>query len=111
MFGVETMTPRLLLSLVLALLPLAATAQEQGVPEKGLTYARKVCAECHLVADEAGLSPRPEVKTFKEIANTAGMSAMAIGAWMQSEHENMPHLVLEPDDLNDVIAYITSLKD
>ncbi len=105
------MTLRLLLALTVILLPLGAAAQEQGTPERGLDYARKVCAECHLVADEAGLSPRPEVKTFKQIADTPGMSAMALAAWMQSEHENMPHLVLEPNDLNDVISYIVSLKD
>ncbi|MDA7948744.1 MAG: cytochrome C [Hyphomicrobiaceae bacterium] len=93
------------------LLPLCATAQEQGSTERGLAYARKVCAECHLVADEAGLSPKPEVKTFKQIANTPGMSSIAIGVWMQSEHENMPHIVPEPGELNDVVAYIVSLKD
>lgn len=105
------MTLRLSLALAVTLLPMSAAAQEQGTPEHGLDFARKVCAECHLVADEAGLSPRSGVKTFKEIANTPGMSAMAIGAWMQSEHEHMPHIVLAPGDLNDVISYIVSLKD
>ena len=105
------MRPKLPVFLIAVLLPLCATAQEQGSAERGLAFARKVCAECHLVADEAGLSLSPGAKTFKEIANSPGMSPMAIGAWMQSEHENMPHLILAPEDLDDVITYITSLKD
>ncbi len=105
------MMPRMLLPLAIVLLPIQAMAQEQGVPEQGRDYAEKVCAECHLVTPEIGLSPRPGVKSFKEIANTRGMSAMAIGVWLQSEHENMPHIVPRPDELNNLIAYIVSLKD
>ena len=105
------MKPIMLLTLAIALLSVKATAQEQGVPEQGLAYAERVCAECHLVHPVSGLSPRPGAKTFKEIANTPGMSAMAIGAWMQSEHEDMPHIVPEPSELNDLIAYLVSLKD
>jgi len=105
------MTTRMLLPLAIALLPVQAIAQEQGVPEQGRAYAEKVCAECHLVTREFGLSPRPGVKSFKEIANTRGMTAMAIGVWMQSEHEDMPHIVPQPDELNNLIAYIVSLKD
>ena len=89
----------------------SAAAQEQGVAEQGRAYADKVCAECHLVAPVAGLSPMPGVKSFKEIANRPGMSAMAISAWMQSEHESMPHIVPTPGELNDLIAYIVSLKE
>lgn len=105
------MKPVTLLLLAVALVPVQAMAQEQGLPEKGRVYAEKVCAECHLVTPELGLSPRPGVKSFKEIANTPGMSAMAIGVWMQSEHDEMPHIVPEPDELNNLVAYIVSLKD
>jgi hypothetical protein len=30
---------------------------------------------------------------------------------MQSNHENMPHIVPAPEELNDVITYIVSLKE
>ncbi len=105
------MMSRSLFAIVLALVSTSAAAQEQGIPEQGRAYADKVCAECHLVTPEVGLSPMPGVKSFKEIANRPGMSAMALGAWMQSEHESMPHIVPAPDELNDVIAYIVSLKE
>jgi mono/diheme cytochrome c family protein len=100
-----------LLIAALILLPAAARAQEQGEAKQGLIYAKRVCAECHRVVPEGGLSPNPLAKSFKIIANRSGMSAMAIGVWMQSNHENMPHIVPAPEELNDVITYIVSLKE
>jgi mono/diheme cytochrome c family protein len=99
-----------LLAATLLLLSAAALAQEQGDATQGLVYAKQVCAECHTVVPGGGLSDVVDAKSFKSIANRPGMSAMAIGVWMQSEHETMPHIVPAPHDLNDVIAYIVSLK-
>ena len=31
--------------------------------------------------------------------------------WLQTSHPTMPDIVLSPDDMHDVIAYIASLKD
>ena len=36
---------------------------------------------------------------------------MALTVWFQSPHSNMPNLILEPSDRDDVIAYILSLRD
>jgi len=105
------MTLKKLLIAALIFLPSAALAQEQGDPKDGLIYAKQVCAECHVVGPEGGLSNITDAKSFKSIANRPGLSAVAIGAWMQSNHETMPHIVPAPHDLNDVIAYIVSLKD
>ena len=99
------------LAALLFILPGFASAQKQGEAKPGLIYAKKVCAECHMVRPEGGLSPNPLAKSFKSIANRPGLSAMAIGVWMQSTHENMPMIVPKPEDLNDVITYIVSLKD
>jgi hypothetical protein len=57
------------------------------------------------------VSPPPAIATFKQIANTAGMTRMALTVWFQSPHPNMPNLILEPGDRDDVIAYILSLRD
>ena len=39
------------------------------------------------------------------------MNRMALIVWFQSPHPNMPNLILEPGDRDDVIAYIVSLRD
>lgn len=50
------------------------------------------------------------VATFEVIANTPGMTAIALNVWLTSSHRNMPHLILSAQERDDVIAYITSLR-
>jgi len=96
-----------------------ATAEPVGDPEAGLAVAAEVCAECHEVMPWEGVSPElaplpfevGEAMAFEEIANTPGVTAMALFAWMQSTHPTMPNIILEEDDLRNVVAYILSLKD
>jgi mono/diheme cytochrome c family protein len=99
------------LAAALFILPATTKAQEQGEAQQGRIYAEQVCAECHMVGPEGGLSEITDAKSFKRIANRPGMSAMAIGVWMQSNHESMPHIVPSAEDLNNVVTYIVSLKD
>jgi mono/diheme cytochrome c family protein len=103
---------RILVTATLALLVSSANlaAQDPGDPDAGAAYASQVCAECHAVADE-GPSPDLLAPTFKEIANRPGMTGTALVVWMQTEHPTMPNLVLEQDDLDNVVAYILTLKD
>lgn len=86
-----------------------ASAQDVGDPAKGLRLARQLCAECHAV--EAGQRVPVTAPTFKAIANTPGMTAMALTIFFRTPHRDMPNLVLPNDDRDDVIAYILSLKD
>jgi mono/diheme cytochrome c family protein len=84
-----------------------AVAQQIGDAGRGLVYAQRQCSDCHAIAGGrlAGIA------TFKEIANTPGMTAMALMVWFQSPHPNMPNLILRPSDRDDVIAYIVSLRE
>jgi mono/diheme cytochrome c family protein len=92
-----------------AAVPVAA--QSDGDAKRGLAYAQKICAECHAVLSSQTASPRPGLATFKTIANTPGMTATAIAVWLQTPHATMPNLMIETSDRDDVIAYITSLKE
>ena len=98
--------------LVLTLLtPVAAGAQERGEPGAGRAYAETACAEYHAVLRGETESRYLEATAFGAIANTPGMSGTAISVWLQTSHPNMPNIMLKPDDMHDVIAYILSLKD
>ena len=88
----------------------AAQAQEAGDPRRGLAFAQRVCAECHAVLPTQSTSPRPELATFATIANTPGMTGTALAVWLRTPHKSMPDLMLEPEDRNNVIAYIVSLR-
>lgn len=95
----------------LACLPVAAFGQgSDGVVSAGLELARNACATCHLVAPgDTSLIGKPAA-SFQEIANAPGMSDMALSIWLRSPHRNMPHLQLSDSQIEDLVAYIASLR-
>ncbi len=93
------------------LLSSAAGAQELGDPKQGLAYARSVCAECHAVEPGEILSPAAGAPSFTAIANTLGMTPLALDVWLQSGHPTMPSIMLSRNEKENVIAYITGLRE
>jgi len=86
-------------------------AQEVGNPDRGLKIARAVCAECHLIDKVPGeQSPNLIAPTFGHIANTPGMNSTALTAALRTSHESMPNIIIKGSDLDDVIAYVLSLR-
>lgn len=88
----------------------ASAAQESGDKERGRALAGRICADCHAILPGAANTPAPGVATFEVIANTPGMTAMALAVWLTTPHRNMPNLILSAQEREDVIAYITSLR-
>ena len=60
----------------------------------------------------AGLthSPNRSAPSFEQIARVPGMTPLAVTAALQTSHRTMPKIMLNPAELRNVIAYITSLK-
>lgn len=87
----------------------AATAQEADIPA-GKAYAEGLCAACHAVLAGEEMSPLVEAPPFQEVADTPGMTEMALSVFLQTPHATMPNIVLEQDDMRNVIAYIRSLR-
>ena len=86
------------------------SAQEGGDKVRGQALAEKLCAECHATASSQRHSPVPGLADFETIANTPGMSALALSVWLTTPHREMPHLILSIQERNDIVAYITSLR-
>jgi len=87
----------------------AAAAQEADVAA-GKVYAEEICAACHAVRQGQQESPLFDAPTFQDVADTPGMTELALSVWLQSSHPTMPNIVLKQDDLRNVIAYIRSLE-
>ena len=99
----------LIAAFLLLALPMTVGAVELGDKDRGHTYAQKFCGDCHGVeADDRLLLG--DLPTFKEVADSEGMSPRALSVWLQTSHPNMPDIIIKPDDMDDVIAYIMSLK-
>ena len=87
----------------------ATTAQDADVAA-GEAYASAICAECHAILPGEEMSPLLEAPSFQSVADTPGMTELALSVWLQSSHPTMPNIVLEQDDMRNVITYIRSLK-
>jgi mono/diheme cytochrome c family protein len=88
-----------------------ASAAQVGSIEEGHQLARQLCAECHLLGEEAGLSTNANAPTFRDIANTPGMTGVALRASWQSWHKNMPNLIIKGEEADSLVAYILSLRN
>jgi mono/diheme cytochrome c family protein len=101
---------------VILAVTLAATAQnahaQDGNVAAGHAFARGACNPCHVVETEQR-APRLIIigPAFRDIANTPGITATALRAFLTSSHPKMPNLILEPEEMANVIAYILSLRD
>jgi mono/diheme cytochrome c family protein len=101
---------RLLIAVTLLAPGLPAAAVELGNVAAGLEYAQKVCSECHAVDKDDTAMVIPEVPSFQEVADTTGMTPRALVVWLTTSHPNMPDLIIPPDDMDNVVAYIMSLR-
>jgi mono/diheme cytochrome c family protein len=100
-----------MLAPVLAAAAWNANAQDGDVAA-GRVLAREACIACHVV-DPANASPRVVAigPNFQDIANTKGMTATALRVFLTTSHPKMPNLILTPEQITDVAAYILSLRE
>ncbi len=84
--------------------------QERGNAERGRAYAETNCAECHEVRRGHFDSPNPEAPVFQDIANAEGMTEIALYAFFRISHPSMPNLIVPPDDIADLTAYLMSIR-
>jgi cytochrome c len=75
----------------------------------GRRLAEAWCKSCHAIdANTAGTpSAAPD---FAEIANQPSTTALALKVFLRTSHRNMPNLVLTPEQADDLVNYILSLK-
>jgi mono/diheme cytochrome c family protein len=98
------------LAAVITIVALCANAHDPEVTA-GHDFARRVCVACHVVDGERPTRPLiAGAPAFRDIANTSGMTATALHVFLTTWHPKMPNLILKPDEMTDVIAYILSLR-
>lgn len=82
-----------------------------GDPVRGRAYAQSACASCHAIEPDDDWSPVLGARSFESIANTPGMTARALNVWLHTSHDEMPDLIIEPDQIDDLAAYMETLED
>jgi mono/diheme cytochrome c family protein len=87
-----------------------AAKGQDGDVSAGHAFAREACKACHMSRRERAkkivIGP-----AFRDIANTRLMTATAIRVFLTSSHPKMPNLILTPEEITNVSAYILSLRE
>jgi len=75
----------------------------------GQRLAQMWCSDCHAVGagKAAGHGAAP---SFVSIADMSSTTSISLHAFLQTSHERMPNLQLTQTEIDDVVAYILSLK-
>jgi mono/diheme cytochrome c family protein len=98
-----------LIVVVGAVLDAQVFAQDIGDATRGWKLAVSACAGCHGVRHEEK-SGNQQAPTLTAIANTKGMTAMALNVALLTSHRSMPNIILNSQERADVIAFILTLK-
>lgn len=86
----------------------AAGSADQGSPAAGRMVAQEQCIECHAI--EQGEAAKSQAPSFFEVAQSEH-NARSIRVFLRTPHATMPNIVLSNDQIEDVAAYIMSLRE
>ncbi|MBI1362270.1 MAG: cytochrome C [Alphaproteobacteria bacterium] len=102
----------LCVAFTIALTAAPSFAQDRDVTaiSRGLAYARQSCSSCHAVDAGQKTSPNPNAPSFQSVANMPGMTRIALNVWLHTSHPTMPQLIVDPYRIDDLAAYMATLK-
>lgn len=102
--------PNLAVALYLAL-PGGAAAQMSPSEQRGQTFVRANCGNCH-ATDRVSASPLKVAPPFRELHLRYPVESLqeALVEGVRTGHANMPEFQLDPGQASDVIAYLKTLE-
>ena len=84
-------------------------ALEAGNSAQGKAIAERWCSACHMVSPSQS-QVHVDVPTFPSIARKLPAEADVLAAFLANPHPPMPNLNLTRRDIQDLLAYIATLK-
>ena len=87
----------------------ATAADLPGDPFAGREIAESWCGECHDVRP-GGVDVIEGAPAFQTLADNPAFTEMALRAFIQSPHSEMPDVMPTPEQTDHIIAYIFSLN-
>ena len=87
-----------------------ATTEGASAAVLGQNLAQHWCAQCHDIRPGGSQSPNPLAPPFAKLAADPSITELTLRATLQMEHETMPPIMFKPDQLDDLVGYILSLK-
>lgn len=88
----------------------ASAQQTAGDAAAGHTFALKSCSDCHVVDARLQDLASDAVPSFTAIAANKDSTPSQLRTFLQKPHGQMPDLQLSRVQIDNVIAYIVSLR-
>jgi cytochrome c len=87
-----------------------AAAQSPPAAQRGLTFVRVHCAQCHAIG-RVGDSPLTIAPPFRTLHLKHPIESLQrrLSEGIVADHPTMPQFKLDADQVNDVIAYLKTL--
>ena len=86
-------------------------AQNVGDADAGRRLATGWCSNCHQVDPGARGRGSDAIPSFASIAERSSTTALSIRAFLRTSHRNMPNFNLTETQIDDIGAYILSLRN
>jgi mono/diheme cytochrome c family protein len=104
----KPLLPLVATAAVVAAVAACTTPAETGGPEEGKYLARNWCSTCHTVDVEGtGAKVAP---SFITIANDPLRTDTYLRGWLSDPHPPMPQLNLTKTEIDDIVAYLETLR-
>ncbi len=89
----------------------SAAGAQTADPSLGRAIAEKTCSFCHQIAPgAASQNPDSKAPSFVDIARMPSTNERSINVFLRSSHRNMPNIMLTPDEIDSLAAYIVGLS-
>ena len=113
----RTAWTRVVLAVVIALAALFFIRQRAAsgvtlLPENasaGRRLAEAWCKDCHAIEAATARTSRA-APDFTAIANRPSTTALSLKVFLQTSHPSMPNFIIAPNQTDDLVNYILSLK-
>jgi cytochrome c2 len=103
---------------MVAIICCAEAGRAEDLISAGRVFAEKVCAACHVVAEDQRFAPilKPPAPSFLDIARRPDLSEASLRQFLRAPHgdkgknSKMPNALLAQYQIDEVVAYLLSLK-
>ena len=86
----------------------ASPAHAEGDPIAGGALAKQWCVACHDIGH--GRTVKDGAPSFVSVASRLDLNPATLKTWLADPHPPMPKLSLSRQEIDDLVAYILSLK-
>ena len=109
--GYAMSMPRIVCTVLImaAILVLAGRERARADAVRGQALSQQWCSQCHGVRP-AEASVNPKAPAFVAIATEPSATEYALRTFLRTPHSTMPNFILKPDDIDDIVDYVISLK-